>query len=862
MKNKKIVPNEEIKLIRKEEKKQINIDINDLTSILNFNKDISELNEDIFKLFPNIRIAIEIMTSSILSPNTMTNENYNLTIKNKILPLDIIGSIVNTIKDYTDNTHKFKDKLYNIIEETIYTKGSYCELTLPPDLIIDIYKESKKKKSKLSAGIEEFMGSYNNVSNTNIIDNYKVKKELDILDKQYEESKLLNITENYGLFMNEEIIEDYINNSLNSKIDSGLEDSIVIDNILMLDDSFELENDFKKAFVKKIPSESVLPVSNKDEPKKHYGYFVFLNSIGTPITSNLDINVNNSNVLNIGLANENKKISDGEKIIKKASDSLVNITKKAPNIKNKKTIIEELLITKIKTTLKNSVIKDLINYDIELNNELIDLLYRKIENSEKINIVFVPSRYLMYYAINYRDNGTGKSLLEDILMLSSIKAMLFLTRISSYLRNSIITTDINVELDEDDPDPDRTLAKVLNYVKKSRQMQLPLGITKVNDLVDWLHNVGFKITANSPKLPQFKLDYSENTLSGEVPPSDLEELVEKYIALTLGVTPEMIDNSYSPDFATTIVANNVLMSRRVYMKQKLLNPLLSEHIKKYIQNDPLLYNKIKNLVIENISKIKKKLIKSVYNKDLKDKLSKLKDGAIVSWVIKEIINSIEVTLPKPELQEDDPNAELFDKLSEKLDNVLDVILSSDMFDSELLGDLADKVDSQKNILKGLIVYKWMSENRFLPEVTDIFNINEDGKPVFNLADEYKTLVNALKANIVPLLKEMNKFKKKSDEQLEKIDEDTDSDLDNDTDNDVDNNDNSEENNDTDSDNTETNNEETEPAENTDDTEEDNNKEDEANDNEDNNTNNEENSEEDEKNKLEDEGSDLVDNLFK
>jgi len=815
MKRKNVVPNEELNIIKKESRKnktEINIDASKLNEILMFNKDINELNTDVFSLFPNIKLAIEIMTSSILSPNTMTGEDYNLTLKNKLLPLDIVGSIVNTIKEHVDTHYKFKDKLYDIIEETIYTKGSYCELILPPDLIIDLYNKLNKKQQKLSAGIEDYLHSFDYLSTSSIIDKTKLKRTFKEIEEKESLASLINITENFTYFVRDRVVENMLNSSCNYGVDVGIEDSMVVDSILMLDENIELENDFKLAYTKKIPNDSVIPISDKDDPKKHYGYFVILNSTGTPISTD-ELNVpTNKHLINFGLANENKKISEGEKLIKKAKKGLESITRKAPDLNNKEQIVQSLLAAKIEATLKNSILKDLVNYDIEFKKEVIDLIYKKLESNEQINIVFVPTKYLMYYAVNYRENGTGKSILEDVLLLASIKAMLFLTRISAYIRGSIVITDIKVELDEDDPEPEKTLAKVLNYVKRSRQMQLPMGMTKVNDLVDWLHNVGFKITASHPSLPRFELEYDENTLPINVPDSELEELIEKYISLTLGVTPEMVDNSYSPDFATTIIANNVLMTRRVYMKQKSLNPLLTEHIKKYIQNDPILYNKIQRLIEENISSIKKKILKLSINDELKKKLKKLNNKTFVAWVFKEVIRNIEVNLPKPELQEDDPNIELLDKLSSKLDTVLDIILSEDMFDSELLGDLADKIGNQKNILKGLIVYKWMSENRVLPEVTSIFSVDEDGKPMFNLADEYKTLVEALKSNIIPLLKEMNKFKKKSDEQLDKLEEDNDSYEDDNENNDSEENSNEEE-NDNESSETEETTEETEENEN-------------------------------------------------
>ena len=760
MKKGNIVPDEELNILRKTaaKKEPMNLDIQKLTAAVSYNSEVNNLNEDIFSLFPNIKLAIEIMTSSILAPNTMTYEDYNLTIKSKILPLDILGSIINNVKEHIDTHYKFKDRLHEVIEETVFTKGSYCELILPPDLIVDLYKKFNKKKHHIDAGIEDAMESLNYIRPTNFLNLPKTTKNND----------LISLSENYSFFIKDKLIETMINNNLNYGIDVGLEDSIVVDSILALDDSLEINNDFNIAFVKKIPNDSVLPISDKDDPKKHYGYFVFLNNTGTPIQPVDGDMPDNKNVVNFGLAGENKKISEGEKLIKKAKENLTNIAKQAPEIDNKSAIVDKLISNKIMNTLKNSMLKDLVSYDIELKQEMTNAIYKKISNNEKINVIFVPSKYLAYYATNYRNNGTGKSVLEEIQLLASIKAMLFLTRMTAYIRGAITITDVKVELDETEENPDRVLAKLLNYVKKSRQMQLPMGMLKVNDLVDWLHNVGFKVTAKHPKLPNFDIDIDENALPVNIPDDSLEELIDKYQILTIGVTPEMVNNGYSADFATTIDANNVLMIKRILAKQKLINPLLTENIRKYIQNDPLLYNKIKSIINKNIPAIKKKLNKLTINDDLKKKVSKLNNKVFSAWVFKEILRNLNASLPKPELSDDNPNSEIFDKLNSNLDSVLDVILSTDMFDSDLLGDLADKIDNQKSILKGIIMYKWMTENRFLPEVSDMFTVDEDGNPILNLADEYKTLVEALKANILPLLKEMSKFKKKSDEQMDKI----------------------------------------------------------------------------------------------
>ena len=59
-KKQNIIPEETKKIVKelKPDKSAINIDLSKLNEILNYNKEIGELNADIFDLFPSIKIFV------------------------------------------------------------------------------------------------------------------------------------------------------------------------------------------------------------------------------------------------------------------------------------------------------------------------------------------------------------------------------------------------------------------------------------------------------------------------------------------------------------------------------------------------------------------------------------------------------------------------------------------------------------------------------------------------------------------------------------------------------------------------------------------------------------------------------------
>jgi len=121
------------------------LDYKDLVSVNKHNNSMDNTVNNIKELFPDIGLAIEIVTSLIHSPNNINNGNLNYKLDKFDLPTSVQSNIVTTISDYIESTYKINDKIDNIIEESLFTKGSYVEINIPPKNISDILRNIKKE---------------------------------------------------------------------------------------------------------------------------------------------------------------------------------------------------------------------------------------------------------------------------------------------------------------------------------------------------------------------------------------------------------------------------------------------------------------------------------------------------------------------------------------------------------------------------------------------------------------------------------------------------------------------------------------------------------------------------------------------
>jgi hypothetical protein len=188
---------------------------------------------------------------------------------------------------------------------------------------------------------------------------------------------------------------------------------------------------------------------------------------------------------------------------------------------------------------------------------------------------------MTYFCYKHDKNGIGISLLENNRLLNSLRAMLLFSRVMAETRNAVGMTKVDIKLDPEDPDPYKTSATVKHAFAKARAENFPLGSIVPIDITDRLQRAGLMFSySGHPGMPDMEVTAVESNRSFGVPDSNLEDELRKRTVMTLGLTPETVDSAFSPEFATAVTTNNMLLSKRVIQIQEILLPQLSDHLKK------------------------------------------------------------------------------------------------------------------------------------------------------------------------------------------------------------------------------------------------------------------------------------------
>lgn len=743
---------------------------------------LKQNNKNIIKLFPEIELAIQILVTSILSPKKMTDIQLNYKL-NKSFSLNptISGEILETIKTYVNDTYELEEKLPEIVREALFTSGAYAWAVIPESSVDEVINtdllptySTEEFKKKVDFALENYVRPRNilGASVAPLPLNATVTK--DNFVSHLVSNAHLNITDNPNILqfnrIKEEISHKLIRGSLrrNESISAESLEKVNYMDIFRAKQSTMTQRNIE--FIKtkdetkrktigrpmdiKIPTESIMPVFIPGNEAEHIGYFVLLDESGKP----LDSEVKNSDISQINSAMQQNS-QQAVTPVQKAYNQLVTDMAHGVNVNELfemyKGVLERQLYTSIKSSLYGN------SAEIANKNDIYFLMFTRALADQKTNLLFIPKELVVYFAFYYNELGVGKTLMENLSVLSSLRAIMLFAKVMAYAKSSIDVTNVNISLDPNDPDPEKTIDQIQDSVLKLRQNYFPLGISNPVDLLNWIQKAGLKFSyENNPLLPNVKINFENENLTHTIPNSELEEDLRKQTIIALGLSPETIDSGFSPEFATTVVNNNILLSKRVSVYQKSLVKHLSKLLGIVIFNDEELRSKLREMVMGKLDSLGESL-----DQDEKELLTKDK-VKFIEYYIDKISENLFIELPKPDNTNITTLSVEYDVYKENLEKVLDSVVSQDIFSEDIAGNISEHVDTIKNVFKHYLLRKWMSENNFFPEVLEISGTEvEDTDNMLNVISEHLT---ATMRNSDKLLNLMKTFKAAVNKDLEGV----------------------------------------------------------------------------------------------
>lgn len=769
----------------------------------------------ILRLLPDIELSAQILVSSILSPKDMTSMDLLYMGPKNLLSPELSASMLNRLKEHFEESYKIKGLLTEMLREPLIEKGSYPIAVIPENAIDDFingdqavsmeamrafvnddgmvkhigvlgnYTTERIGNAKLGVTMESYyrrasaaeaekinghvhykdetMKDYKNFvaeeyllvtdnPTTLKIPKLNAKTKTAAIKAQYNRSGLVIASEAQGAMSDQRIEKLIYRNRQN-----GTEP------IAVMKKPHELKRrSVGSPLIMKLPSESIIPVHVPGNVKQHVGYFVLLDEEGNPLEAPDGDQYYNG--LASGMGGGSSSLASS--LIRKVESNLGTNTGSFDSADRAHLdfasqvyadMVERDLISRIKNGMHASAVS------LAKNEEVYRIMLSRVLAKKYTQVLYLPIEFVTYIAFKYGDDGIGRSLLDDTAMINTLRSIMLFTDVMGAVKNSIGRTKVSATLPENDPNPMKTIETAQDEIVRSRMLGIPLGVSNPADIFEFIQRAGYEWEfTGHPGLPDLKFDFQQTTSGYTKADTDLQDLLRKSSIMAFGLSPETVDNGFSTEFATTAVANNILLSKRVSMMQDLFTPQLSDHLRKVANNTEDLVQDLRAILAEKKDGIRLELddVEGVQGVQLTEEI---KDKLLVNKALQEFLNGFYVELPKPASVTLENQMNDLKTYTEALDLALDAYISDTFFTTATAGEMANEANTIRAMVKAYYIRKWLSDKGMMPELSELTSVGEDGDPQMNFmkmtTDHIQALVRSgitALASLQPIVQAANK----------------------------------------------------------------------------------------------------------
>lgn len=478
------------------------------------------------------------------------------------------------------------------------------------------------------------------------------------------------------------------------------------------------------------PVEAVIPIFKPGAPSEHVGYLALHDEEGNPLSKAKPVNyyrelANGYNSRMTVNTMASSLIQQGKTMFEGFSNKL----DEARQLEMLSRIHSNAIIKDILDRLKNGLYGK--NLDVGDSAEVSRIMFYRALRGQRTRVLFVPKEVMSYMAFDYDNRGFGISLLDNMKVLISLRIQFMLAQLRAGIMNSIPETLVTLRIDEKDPDPRKTIqiANVMALQSRSNS-GLIIGASNVQTIEDRVNqsNIRMAIESDNPKIPQIGHDVSKTTSDIPAPDNEVAEGIKRDTIMGTGLTPDMVDNSLSTEFAANVLQGNFITSLIAFQKQDRFNPLLTDFVRKTISVSPYLHKRLREIIRDNLEEIIDNIKEASGDKTLSVKgLASSAIEVLIDGIIDKFISSFEVNLPAPPNDNHESKAEQLQQYEERVDKAIEFVISQDIIPESLVSeDGADMVEQYAKIVKGDLLRDWMLENNYMPEIMNYITVSDEG----------------------------------------------------------------------------------------------------------------------------------------
>ena len=684
--------------------------------------------EDLKYLSPEIEQIKMIYVSSILSPTDMQTDAVNISVDTGNADLD--SELSEFLNDYFNNDLHLGVKLKEWLERSLFDYGSAPVVIVPRsnitalnalcDKYVSMESMSDEQKNSIlynHIGLENLNCTNTKNNETSFTNKFKEELKNDIIfdiscedlgieekshekvvDKLVEGSlEFINKNKDNITFVNNPFYLKEVKTS-KAKIKESLkvwEEQIIgkgENKIFALSDIDNGKNKEDHPFIIELDPNLTVPVCVPGTNNQHIGYFVLTDADGNLVTSET---YQNDYMSAKGLRESSYSAMYGK--TPGAIPYLNNL-----GYANKNENSEAVFGLTVKKLLKEQLNVLNLGAGVTLHeyDALSKCLFYNMLKSMKTKIIFVPSPMMIYYAYEYRSDGSGKSLLEDVEYLLALRTTMIVATVLNGMKNAVDRKVIEVDVDEKNTNLEQTL---MTYKNIAVSKNIPTFNNNPYSASKGIIDQSISVLPKNIKGLSGSLNIDKSHVSSNIPQPE-PEIIERFTNMMIthvGIPPAAINALGENEYSRSIATTNLHFSNIIRTRQRQSKTYNDKLVKNYVSYSAVLCDKIKEILDNNINKdsVAKKDNKKLKSKTSKD--SKTSSDKDIKLDVQTIIQSISVNLPTCNVSTDKAKYQEIGELISLLDTV---------FENMYPNELVPKDDTElKNMLTSVKLYM-KSEN--------------------------------------------------------------------------------------------------------------------------------------------------------
>lgn len=460
------------------------------------------------------------------------------------------------------------------------------------------------------------------------------------------------------------------------------------------------------------PTDAVVPVCAPGDNKNHLGYFVLINEYGQPIRGEYTYDGTSNNDMTHRLATNQARAIFGNANI--SSFQVAGMTDNQ--------IMDN--VTKVFSVAVNYLLKSKLNKDglrglnVNVHEAVGKALFFNLLSKNQIKMVFIPEPMMIYYRFDHRDDGTGKSMLEDIKFLLAMRCTLMVAKIMAAIDNATKHRVIEVQVDDKNVNPLETMELARQtFINKKAPNITNDPRTAAESIIN--QHLSIRPKGMQGVIDDLSVTHETQYGSSQPPDGELLDTLNNMIGQGLKIPPTVLNNLNEAEYARSVATSNLFFANNVRNWQATIRPFNKKFLINYILSS--------NKLVQDITDIIQADLNGAKDKHVKDNTSECIDNnqeKSASDLVKKAIATIELVLPPPNMSTSKAHFEELNAEADAVQKLLDMIYPDDVAPSD---ELKSYMSSLRAIVAAQLIRSFLPKLGVheIAEVPDILEIDSE-----------------------------------------------------------------------------------------------------------------------------------------